>query len=194
MSKTKTSVQILAIAREILAKEGFSAVSFDAIARRLGKSKQAVLYWFPTKHDLLAAMFLPWLEAETESAISALSGATNRTEAIGLFIRAVAQFHLEDLDRFRMMYLVPQTTSTRPQEPGNAAVVNQVHPVTTRLYAALADHLGTDPVAARAQAVAIHAAVLGLILMVALGESLNDPLKQSETQLVDALVNSLTAT
>jgi len=65
MPQRNTGDSILKIAREIMASEGLAAVSFDAIARRLGRSKQAVLYWYPTKHDLLTALFLPWLRAST---------------------------------------------------------------------------------------------------------------------------------
>ena len=193
MSGTETSQQILSIARDILAAEGLGAVSFDAIARRLGHSKQAVLYWYPTKRDLLAAMFLPWLGAEAEAAEQAVSKATNRIEAISCFVRAVAWFHLGDLDRFRMMYLVPQTTNLKVSGRGNIVAGEEVYQVTNRLYSALADHLGGEREAAREEAVAIHSAVLGLVLMFALADALRDPLKHTETNLIDALISCLTA-
>ena len=46
MQDEKTNKKILTIAREILASDGLGAVSFDTIARRLGRTKQAVLYWY----------------------------------------------------------------------------------------------------------------------------------------------------
>ncbi len=193
MQDTKTSKQILSIALEILASDGLGAVSFDAIARRLGRSKQAVLYWYPSKRDLLAAMFLPWLRAETETAEDAVSEAATRVEAIGSFVRAVAWFHFADLDRFRMMYLVPQTTGLKSNGRGNTVAGEDVYQVTNRLYGALADHLDGEREAARKEAVAIHSAVLGLVLMFALADALRDPLKHSETDLIDALIASLTA-
>jgi AcrR family transcriptional regulator len=193
MQGMKTSKQILSIAREILAAEGLGALSFDAIARRLGRTKQAVLYWYPTKRDLLAAMFLPWLDAETETAEDAVSEAMNRIEAIRSFVRAVARFHLEDMDRFRMMYLVPQTTNLKSNGRGNIVAGEEVYQVTNRLYGALADHLDGEQEAARREAVAIHSAVLGLVLMFALADALRDPLKHTEMELIDALVSSLTA-
>ena len=193
MNNKNTSEQILSIAREILASNGLGAVSFDAIARRLGHSKQAVLYWYPTKHDLLSAMFLPWLEAETDTATTAISKATNRIEAIGFFTRAVARFHLDDLNRFRMMYLLPQTTSTKSNVRGAVVAGDEVHQITNRLYGALADHLDGDQEAARKEAFAIHSSVLGLIMMFALADALRDPLKHSENDVIDALIASLTA-
>jgi AcrR family transcriptional regulator len=192
MSDTNTGDRILNIAHKLLSSGGLGAVSFDSIARELGKSKQAVLYWYPTKRDLLAALFLPWLEAEARTAIAALAGRSGRDEAIAAFVRAVAAFHFADLDRFRMIYLVPQTTGIKAKERQDAIGVEQVHPVTARLYDALAGHLEGDPDAARAEAVAIHAAVLGQVLLFALGQALQDPLKQSQEDLADALIASLT--
>ena len=194
MEETNRSTEILAIARDILAADGLGAVSFDAIARRLGCSKQAILYWYPTKPDLLSAMFLPWLEAESTRAASAVRQASNRAEAIGLFVREVAQFHLEDLDRYRMMYLVPQTTSSKSRHKNKIGSGDEVYRITDRLYGALAEHLDREPDAARKEAVAIHSAVLGLVLMFSLADALNDPLKHPEAELIDALVSSLTAT
>jgi len=191
MPPQKTKDQILEIARGILASEGLGAVSFDAIARRLGRSKQAVLYWYPTKHDLLAAMFLPWLEAEADVATRSVGEATGRSQAIGAFVRAIAEFHCDDLDRFRMMYLLPQTLRPSAQDTHNAELLEKVHAVTSRIYDVLAVHLEGDPFAARREALAIHSAVLGLVLMFGLADSLSDPLKHSETDLVDALIASL---
>lgn len=191
MPRKKTNDRILEIARELLASEGLAGVSFDAIARRLGRSKQAVLYWYPTKHELLAAMFLPWLETEAELATRSVAPANARNEAIGAFVRVVAGYHFDDLDRFRMMYLLPQTIRPSASEPHNAEFMAKVHPVTDRIYAALADKLGGDPVTARREAFAIHSAVLGLVLMFSLADSLKDPLKHEAADMTDALVASL---
>lgn len=193
MPPPKTDLQILNIARDLLASEGIGAVSFDAIALRLGRTKQAVLYWYPTKHDLLSALFLPWLESEAEVAARSVADASGHREAVSAFVRAIAAFHFEDLDRFRMMYLVPQTLKQSASEPRHADLLEKVHPVTDRVYAALAMHLEGGPATARRQAVAIHSAVLGLVLMFSLAESLGDPLKHAAPEMVDALIASLGA-
>lgn len=192
MKDQNTSQRILSVAREILAADGHGGVSFDAIARRIGCSKQAVLYWYPSKRDLLLGLYQPWLEAETVSAESAVAGAVGRSEAIERFVRAVISFHTEDLDRYRMMYLAPQTTSARNRDKGITGAGDEIHSVTGRLYGALAAHLGGAPEAARQQAVAIHSAALGLVLMFSLADSTQDPLRHSNSDLIDALVASLT--
>lgn len=197
MSSERTSDRILAIARELVAEEGLGALSFDAIAGRLGRSKQAVLYWFPSKPALLAAILVPWLAQETEVAEAALSDAGSRSQAIERFVRAVAGYHLADLERFRMIYLLPQVQRVRGEgeEVQSAPHVNEeVHPVTDRLYNALARHFDASTSAdARQEAVALHAAVLGLVMMFALADALRDPLKHSEEALLSALIAGFTA-
>lgn len=189
MTGPNTGEQILSIARDILASDGLGAMSFDATARRLGRSKQAVLYWYPNKRALLAALYLPWLEAEAAAAIGALRGVTDAAAAVDGFVRAVAEFHLGDLERFRLMYLVLQTTPTADRgADGN--LLAAVHPITDRLYCALADRLDGD--GQRRDAVAIHAATLGLVMMFALADALDDPLKHPPSQLLDALIHRLT--
>ena len=192
MARSDTSARILDIARDLLAEGGLGALSFDTIAARLGRTKQAVLYWYPTKPDLLAALFLPWLEAEAALAETVLRDAPDGPEAIARFVRALAGFHLADLPRFRAMYLLPQTLGRAASDPRDRDVLDRVHAITDRLYGALAAHLGPDPATARAHAVAVHASVLGLVLMAGLAEALEDPLKHGQDALVEALVAHLT--
>lgn len=192
MPPSETGAQILDIARDLLAKGGLGAISFDTIAARLGRSKQAVLYWYPTKPDLLAALFLPWLEEESSLAENAVQDATDKTDAIARFVRAMAAFHLSDLSRFRAMYLLPQTLTRGAGDPRDGEVLDRVHATTDRLYGTLAAHLGPDAAAARQEAFAVHSAVLGLALMSGLAEGLNDPLKHGQDALIEALVARLT--
>ncbi len=193
MPAEQTRDKILSVARDILAKDGLEAVSFDAIARRIGYSKQAVLYWYPNKHALLNAMFLPWLSAEADVAEAAVADATKTDAAIASFVRELALFHLNDLNRFRMMYLLPQTISVKQKSLAKVVPDDSVHQITSRLYSALASKLPGSQEGARKKAVAIHSAILGLILMYALADAVEDPLKHTSTDLVDALIESFTA-
>lgn len=187
-----TREKILQVTRELLALGGIGAVSFDAIARGLGLSKQAVLYWFPSKQELLAEMFVGWLNAEADAAVVALAGAGRGAEAIRAFVSAIAGFHLASLDRFRMMYLVPQTLRGGATDAPDDAVLARIHAATSRLYGALAERLEGTPLAARREAVAVHSAVLGLVLMFGLAEAAGDPLKHASDDLIAALVTRLT--
>jgi len=193
MSDSKTDTKILRAAQALLARGGLGAVSFDAIARELGISKQAVLYWFPSKSDLLSAMFVGWLDAEAREAEASLQTVRTSNEAIDAFVRSIMQFHKGDLDRFRMMYLAPQTLKSGVQEARDSDVLDKIHETTSRLYSALAERLDGSPDQTRQAAFAVHSATLGLILMLGLAESIGDPLAHSEHDLVVALIAKLSS-
>ena len=54
-------------AKDIVREEGPDKLTFDAVAARVGVSKQAVLYWFPNKARLVEALVRPALEAEAKA-------------------------------------------------------------------------------------------------------------------------------
>ncbi|KIN75645.1 TetR/AcrR family transcriptional regulator [Sulfitobacter mediterraneus] len=188
-----TGKKIIGAAQGLLANGGLGAVSFDAIARELGIAKQSVLYWFPSKSDLLAAMFVEWLSAEAKQAEESLLSAETPNEAIDVFVRSITSFHVGNLDRFRMMYLAPQTLKAGMQVARNDDVLDKIHATTAQLYGALAARLEGSPDQARQTAFAIHSACLGLVLMLALAEGIGDPLAHSESDLVMALISKLSS-
>ena len=67
MSKKRgeTADRILVAARDVVRTAGPDRLTFDAIAEKVGISKQAVLYWFPNKARLIEALVRPALEAES---------------------------------------------------------------------------------------------------------------------------------
>jgi hypothetical protein len=91
-----------------------------------------------------------------------------------------------------MMYLVPQTIKRNSHDLPNARIAEQAHPVTDRIYSALAACLDGDTATTRKEAAVIHFSVLGVVLMFALADGLHDPLKHNEQELVEALIASLT--
>lgn len=187
---TEQRDKILDAARSLIAEGGPGAVSFDRVAARLGVTKQAVLYWFPGKRALMAGLFLPWLEAEAEALETALAQVSGEGAAVSAYLRTLVRFHLSDLDRFRMMYLVPQTLGRGTAR--DLAPDARVYAITGRIYGVLAERLDGPPDAARREAVAIHAAGLGLVTMLALGEGLGDPMKHGPEALTEALIARLT--
>ena len=193
MSSDRTDSKILAAAQALLTEGGFGGVSFDKIANTLGITKQSVLYWFPTKHDLLAAMFCGWLGDEADAAEVSLRDATSPDEATAAFVRAIVAFHASNLDRYRMMYLAPQTMKSGVKDARKREVLVKINATTARLYGALAVHLDGSEAQARQSAFAIHAAVLGLLLMLGLADGVGDPLKHGQEDLVNALIHRLTS-
>ena len=56
--KTPTRERILASATDLFGRRGVDAVSLDAIAADVGVAKQTLLYWFPSKDDLVRAVLV----------------------------------------------------------------------------------------------------------------------------------------
>jgi AcrR family transcriptional regulator len=185
-----TRDRILEAAAALVSVGGLDAVTFDAVAARLGVTKQAVLYWFPSKLALLSALSLPGLRAEAQAAIDAASEASCPAEAARAVVRAVIDFHLGDLPRFRLMYLSPQIGVTVAARQTAEELVKQVHPVTGEMYAVIAAALADRP-GARETAVALHMAALGHVLMVALTDAIGDPLRHAPETLADRLADIL---
>ncbi|MFL6125779.1 TetR/AcrR family transcriptional regulator [Actinophytocola sp.] len=71
-----TRAQILAAARRLFVQQGYQHTSVREIAEQLGMTKTAVLYHFPTKADILAAVAEPFLA----DMAAALDGVTSREE------------------------------------------------------------------------------------------------------------------
>ena len=194
MSKRgETATRILAAAREIVRSTGPDSLTFDAVAARVGVSKQAVLYWYPNKARLIEALVRPALESESTAGKNAVAKNASPTQAIRAYVGALAVFHTSDLDRFRLMYVTPQI-GQRPGRNGQMlTTLGRIHPATTEMYDTLAERLVEGGrysrlIDARRAAAAIHTALLGLILRMAMADALNAPLRLREDALVEALV------
>lgn len=179
----------------IVVNGGAAALTYQALAERLGVTKQAIIYWFPTKQDIARALALPSLRAETAATVAAVSGARTATDAIEQFVRALVAHHLSDLPRFRYTYLSSQLDEQAPQIV--AGILDEMHETTSQMYAALEAKIAADPHfaaggSARRLAAAVHMAGLGLVTMVSLADAVRDPLAHSTEDLIDSLVDALT--
>ncbi len=189
----ETAARILTASREIVKATGPDSLTFDAVAAKVGVSKQAVLYWYPNKARLIEALVRPALEAESAAGQGAITKNASPSEAIRAYLGALAVFHTSDLDRFRLMYVTPQI-GQRPGRNGQMlTTLGRIHPATNEMYDTLATRLVEGGrygrlIDARRAAAAIHTALLGLILRMAMADALNAPLRLREDALVEALV------
>lgn len=188
-----TREAILAVARSIVAADGVGALTYQAVATRLGVTKQAVIYWYPSKSDLGRDLSLTTLREEAGITTQAVAGALTAKDAIDRFVRALVAFHLADLGRFRMLYLSLQTAPPGEARAMLASFLDDVHSITGEMYGALEAKIAADRRYpgrrdARRIAVATHMAAVGLLTMVALGQAINDPLAHRTGTLVDAMV------
>jgi len=90
--RMRTDERILDTALDLFAGRGFGATSLDAIAAELGVRKQTILYWFPSKEQLLDAVIARSageLGQAIEAALAQAAPGLGRIEAV---MRTVFRF------------------------------------------------------------------------------------------------------
>lgn len=90
VSERPTRLRILDAALDLFGARGVDAVSLDEIARHVGVRKQTILYWFPSKEELVDAV-LETVAAELVVVIEAAvrSASDDPLERIDAVVRAV---------------------------------------------------------------------------------------------------------
>ena len=91
-----TADRILDAALEAFGTTGYDAVSLDALAADLGISKQTILYWYPSKELLLAAVVEAAAARLTEVVESALVPAGEGFDRVRAVVRAVFRLAARD--------------------------------------------------------------------------------------------------
>lgn len=179
---------LIAVARDMLERDGPEALSLRAVAQAAGVSRTAPYNHFDDKEALLAALagagFRALADAQSAAA-EAVDGAAERLVAIG---RSYVGFALAHPQLYRLMYGVGVSDWCR--HPGvRDAKRASFEPV----QAALAEHLGSgaDPHALRVAAVAAWAEVHGLSMLLLDGSLGDDADVPGETT---ALVDTILAT
>lgn len=86
MARPSARPKILAAAQELIAERGFSALTLDAVAQKVGMTKRGLLYHFATKHDLVTAIhadLAATLEARMQEVLGKdLAEATSRERSV----------------------------------------------------------------------------------------------------------------
>ena len=191
----QTRSRILTATRAMLARHG-QDLTLDHVAAKLGLTKQAVLYHFPSKDRLLVELALLGVAEESAAMIAAVAPARSAAEAVQRFLRASLAFHLADLERFRVIYVraqvVPGAKETLPPAERQA----RIYPVTSRMYGALEEKLRGDPgfprrLDARTLAVAIHLAAIGYSTMAGELEGAKDAMKLPFGRYADELAAAI---
>ncbi|MFM8266580.1 MAG: TetR/AcrR family transcriptional regulator [Ilumatobacteraceae bacterium] len=141
MGRGNTRVRILDEATDLFGRRGVEAVSLDVIASEVGVAKQTLLYWFPSKDDLVGAVLAAAtaeLTVGVEAAIRA-SGEDplDRIEAV---VRAVFRSAVR---RPALLGLVREVN--RLATPAGDRFVAELQPLVARAF----DYLGAEMSAGR---------------------------------------------
>ncbi len=128
-SRSSTRLRILDAATDLFGVRGVEAVSLDVIAGEVGVAKQTLLYWFPSKDDLVQAVL--------ESAVLELS------VGVEAAIRATTDDPLDRIDA--VVKAVFRQAVRRPSLLGLVREISRLPPASgDRLHAAF------EPLVARA--------------------------------------------
>jgi AcrR family transcriptional regulator len=126
--RTPTRTRILTAATDLFGRRGVDAVSLDVIAAEVGVAKQTLLYWFPSKDELLQAVLA---EAASELAVLVEAAARSATDdpldRIDAVLRAVFR---PAVRRPALLGLIREVSRLSP--PIAAALTDQLRPLVDR--------------------------------------------------------------
>jgi AcrR family transcriptional regulator len=132
----RTGDRILDAALDAFGTRGFEATSLDDLARELGVRKQTILYWYPSKDALLAAVIDRTAEEVTrrlERAVAAAGPGFGRIEGI---VRAMSRL----VARYpAMLGFVREVSRLGP--PASTRLTGAIAPLVDRASGYLADEM-----------------------------------------------------
>ncbi len=185
--------EILEAARQQLMEPGTDGLRLDAVARKLGLTKAALYYYYPSKEALVFAVVLDELTALAASCHAATEAAVDGPAAIEVLIRSIVAHWATRLNAFRIVTGVPQgRDGVHVLTPAHLALI---HPLNDRMFGPTERKLKADIQRGRIPphsnprrlAFAAQAAALGLLTMKAMVESVNDPLGHGDEPLTREL-------
>jgi AcrR family transcriptional regulator len=149
----QTRAQVLDVALELFAAQGFAATSTRELSERLGFTKAALYYYFRTKDELLAALLAPSLEELRQLVEGAPAAPTPaaRRELLAGYLRLVVNHR-------RVIQVMSQDPSV-----GRRPVSAEAAPLYARLTLLLSGKAkpgARERARVRAALGGIHAAVL----------------------------------
>jgi AcrR family transcriptional regulator len=126
-SRVDNRSKILEAAARLFARQGFSGVSLQAIAERVGITKPSLLYYFPSKEDLrekvLVELFGHWA-TRLPNLLRAVTTGEGQFEAL---MDELTGFFREDPDRARLLI---REIMDRPEEM-RASISASLGPLVT---------------------------------------------------------------
>jgi AcrR family transcriptional regulator len=179
--------EILKATREVLAEVGVPRLTLEAVARRLGVTKQALYHYFSSKDELLFEVVIAELTRCAEAIRAACLEAKDGPAALEALIRAYVGHFAGRLDTFRLMTHHVQLAEA---ERLTDAQLARLRPLNDVMYAVAEDKLGAGrrrPRHPRRLAFVAHLAAMGLLTMKATVERFDDPLRYGDDELVDEL-------
>jgi AcrR family transcriptional regulator len=119
-----TRIRIQQVALDLFTENGYEATSLREIAERLGVTKAALYYHFPTKDDIIASLVADRL-ARVDELIEWGQGQPNTTETRMEFVRRYSAV-LHDGDNLKLMRFFERNQTAMHQHKSGAMMRAQV--------------------------------------------------------------------
>lgn len=140
---------------QFIAEHGLSALTVDALARRLGVTKGSFYWHFKGRHELLTAALGRWESKATGDAMKALDAIPDARKRLELMLRAASE-----PPRSRSLYAA---LAEAAEDPAVRAVLDRVASARIGYLETCYRDLGFDQRAARSRALFAYAAYRGLL-------------------------------
>tara|TARA_R110002051_G_scaffold1039_1_gene5219 strand:- start:194 stop:931 length:738 start_codon:yes stop_codon:yes gene_type:complete len=190
--RERSREEILEAARRVLLQNGVAAMTLEAVAKKVGVSKPALYYYFPSKDALLFELISETYEAHARAVHDGVGKATDGAHALSAIIRETAEAFTPQLDDFRLAFLHGQVAN-----PGavhfSAEQFARIRPVNDLLFAGTAEKLAEEQdrsshsgqIEPRLMAFLAYLSAIGFLTMKGMVESLDDPLLYSDDQIIE---------
>lgn len=188
--RERTREEILRAAREILYVQGVGAVNLTSVSRELGLTKQALYHYYSSKEDLIKSLITSLLDEEISSVLKVITKSKSSNNSLGMMIQAFYDHYINNLDAFRTVYCLSQLYSSEELGFGDIAVRKNINKLTRKLFDTLEERLSTEGMTKvqrkkkRQLAYTAWLSALGLITMLGVTKSTNDPLIHSDKALL----------
>lgn len=186
--------EILRAAERQLQAGGIESVTLASVAGALGMTKQALYHYFPSKEALLRSLVTLLIEEEVETLIEAVETAGSGSRTLGRLIRAFYDHYVDRLDAFRTVYCRSQLYSGAGRLGMDEETIrDEINPRTRHLFDSLEERLARGSMSKakrerlRRLAFTAWTSALGLLTILSVTRSLEDPLIHTDEDLVDTL-------
>jgi AcrR family transcriptional regulator len=198
--RERSREEIVEATRRVLLRKGIAATTLEAVAHEVGLTKAALYYYYPSKHALLFEIMYGTLEANARAVHDGVAMARDGSDALRAIIRETVRTYASRLDDFRLAFLHGQVAG-----PGtvhiDAAQFAQIHALNDVAFADATRMLssewrgrrGAAGVEPRVMAFLANVAAIGLLTVKGTVESVGDPLRYSDEQLIEGLARIFAA-
>lgn len=174
--------QLLAVARQVLAKNGYHETTMSEIAAAAGVTKPVLYQHYRSKRDLYRNV-LEDVGARLESTVIEAAVHTNSPrERAEAGIRAYAEFVEEDLDGFRLLF-----SGANRQDPEWAALTSSVERSLARAIASLIDVPAIAPIRRQTMAYGVMGLAEAMMRYAKSGEAGHYPTERLSADITNLL-------